>query len=579
MIKPKNTVENAKYYDVPLFEEQWDLKLDANENVIGPSQKVLDAIKNIDYKNISYYPLYGELLQKISRCSDVSDDCIIATNGCDEALNVIINTYLEKDDKILSVWPSFVMPQIYSNLVGAQFVEVPYKQKWVFPIEDFLSKIDENINAVLVTTPNSPTGELISDEDLKQILEKSKDKVVIIDETYANYANKTYSQLVLEYDNVFVVKSFSKDFALAGLRLGYVLSNSQNILNLKKVISPFSVNTIAVIAGIAALEDKDHFEYVKEQVEASKKILIEGLKPYVKDIYPSSTNFLCIDAGEKAEFLFKKLLSASIKIKWFKDAPYLQNHFRMSVPSVEGAQKILKALEPRKMIVFDMDGVLIDTRNSYRMAIKQTHDFFASKEVSFEEIQAAKNIGGLNNDWDTTEYLLKKSGVDVNKSDIIDKFQELYWADGNGLIKDEKMIISVETLKFLSKSFDLAIFTGRPKAEAVFALEKNMISDLFSVVITMDDLPEDMQKPHPQGLEIINRIAAPIQIYYLGDTTDDMICAKNATFAQVFAVGVLPPQDKSQELKKSLKNAGAMVVLENTEEISQLIGDSQYANS
>lgn len=216
------------------------------------------------------------------------------------------------------------------------------------------------------------------------------------------------------------------------------------------------------------------------------------------------------------------------------------------------------------LIIFDMDGVLIDTSNSYRVAIKETFEYFAKKEMTFEEITEAKNLGGLNNDWDLTEYLLKKHSINVDYKQIVDVFQGIYLK----LLPYEKSLVDARFISELSQNHHLAIFTGRPRPEALFALERHNVIDYFYPVITMDDLPQDKQKPNTLGIEMIKEQIQADKIYYLGDTVDDMICAKNA---KVIGIGVLPPQDKSDSLKERLQKAGAVVVLNETKELENAL--------
>ena len=222
----------------------------------------------------------------------------------------------------------------------------------------------------------------------------------------------------------------------------------------------------------------------------------------------------------------------------------------------------------KDLLIFDMDGVLVDTRNSYRKAIQQTFEIFSGKSITFDEIQSAKNQGGLNNDWDLTEFLLKNAGIEIPKNEIINKFQQLYWNDGNGFISNEELLIKKETLEKLSLSYNLAIFTGRPKTEAMFTLKENQIDKFFFDVITMDDLPNDRQKPCPDGIEKIKEKSYYNNIYYFGDTSDDMICAKSAN---VIGIGVLPPQDKSDELKASMTKSGAKSIINEVNEILNIM--------
>lgn len=601
-MKPKKCIENINAYCTPLFGECGFLKLDSNESDFGCSPKVLETLRNIDASDLQYYPYYGEFLEKLAKFHGIEIENLITTAGADESINAIFSTFLEAGQTILTVKPSFVMPKLYAQINKLNYVEVPYVKKWEFPIEEFLEKIDE-ADLIHLTTPNSPTGETISRENIEKIIEKSGNKAVLIDETYMNYAKSSSLDFLRHCEeccdeaifphNVFVVRSFSKDFGLAGLRLGYVVSHPENIISLRKHLSPYNVSTLTVKAGISALEDFAFFENVKKEMEVSKSILKQGLEVIGAKVYPSETNFLLVDFGLKAEFIYKKLLDNKIKVKYFAQkgasAEFLENTMRIGVPKLENTQKILKALEVKPTIVFDMDGVLIDTSKSYRLAVKKTVEEFTGKAISFEQIQEAKNLGGLNNDWDLTEFLIRKNieptrycqeGTDCftntrndapTRQSIIEIFQQLYWDNGNGLINDEDCLVNENFIKDLAKNYNLAIFTGRPRTEAIYTLEKNNIKDYFYPIITMDDLPLDKQKPSPLGLEVIKEKIITDKIYYLGDTQDDMKCAKSA---QVVGVGVLPPQDKSDDLRNRLNLEQPMVILEKAMDLKEFLNEN-----
>lgn len=579
MILPKKTIINAQGYETPLYLDDCLMKLDLNENAIGPSPKVFEALKNISEQDIKFYPALGDLISAIADVNNIEKSMIMPTNGADEAINYVFDTFIDQGDDVVTVKPSFSMPKVYAKSTGCNYKEVAYNDKWVFPIDEFLSCIDEKTRMVIVTTPNSPTGEVISRENLVKIINRTVNGIVMIDETYSSFAKEQFHDLAFEYKNVVITRSMSKDYALAGLRVGYIISSVENIEYIRRIISPYSVNALAAKAAIAAINDRDYFENMKAQIKESKAILTEGLKELGAFVYPSETNFLCVDFGEKAEFIYKRLLNSGIKVKYYTNDPELKNCFRITLPPPAQARILVNTLqEKRDLIVFDMDGVLVDTSNSYRMAIKETYKHFAGKDIDFDEIQKAKNNGGLNNDWDLTEYLLRGSGINVLKKDIVDKFQELYFAkDGEGYILNENLLVNPEFLRELAKNNDLAIFTGRPRAEAEFVLKRWNLEDLFSMLVAMEDVPDGFHKPEPYGIKKIQNIIAALQVYYLGDTPDDMISASRAA---VKGIGILPPQDKSEDLKNKLISNGAMVVLNQIEDIKShpdIKGVQEYA--
>lgn len=562
-MKAKKTIQELNAYPTPLFDEVGYLKLDSNESDFGPSPKVIEALKNVEVSDVQYYPCYGKLLQKLANFHGVDINNIILTAGADEALSAILGTFLEIGQTVLTVTPSFIMPKIYAKINGLIYNEIPYKNKWEFPVEDFINNI-ENADFIHLTTPNSPTGEVIGQKTINEIVKKADSKPVLIDETYGNYADESSLDLVKTNDNIFVVRSFSKDFALAGLRLGYIISSPENITDLRKYLAPYNVSNLTVNAGIAAIDDIEYFFNVKIEMEKSKKILTDGLVNLGAKIYPSKTNFLCVDFGSKADFIYKKLLDNKIKVKYFKQTPMLENCFRIGVPKIENSLKLLDAIKVKPTIVFDMDGVLIDASKSYRVAIQKTFNQITGQEVTAAEISATKKLGGLNNDWDLTEYLLKKNGFNINYDEIVRIFQSYY----EKLADIEEPLVDCNFFEQLSKKFNLAIFTGRVKQEAYFALDKHNFTKYFYPIITLDEVGFHRQKPDCFGLEIIKEKIITDKIYYLGDTIDDMECAITAN---VNGIGVLPPQDKSEELSGLLKSKKAMVVLEETKDLEEFL--------
>ncbi len=575
MLKPKKSVENMEGYYVPLFVSNWDIKIDSNENNYGPSEKVIQALNCCNTSNISFYPFYGELSQKIADLTGFKIDNIKLTNGADEAIQGIIQTYIEDGDSILTLDVSFDMPVIYGIIQNASIIKVSFKEKWVFPIDSFLKEISDNrIKLIYIATPNNPTGNVVSENDIRKIIEKAKDSAVIIDETYANYSQISYSKLVNEYDNVFIVKSFSKDFALAGMRLGYIISSSANILNLKKVISPFSVNSYALKAGLAALDDINYLNYIRKEINDSKeelKTFFESIGAYV---YTSHANFLLVDFKDKAEYIYNKLLKNKISVKKFKKGSLLENHLRVTIPTKAGVERIKDILKLKRYLVFDMDGVLINAANSYRLAIAETYKFYSKKTISQEEIQKVKNLGGLNNDWDLTKFLLDRDGINISYEDIVNTFQKIYWDNGKGLINNETPLFDLNLFDELSKKYNLAIFTGRLRKEALFALEKFNLENYFYPIITTDDIPSGKGKPDSFGLNLIKMSTIGKKYFYFGDTIDDMICAKNAGY---LPIGVLPPQDKSEELNLKLKLNGAEFVINSINNINEILEKTNEA--
>jgi HAD superfamily phosphatase len=219
-----------------------------------------------------------------------------------------------------------------------------------------------------------------------------------------------------------------------------------------------------------------------------------------------------------------------------------------------------------KALIFDMDGVLVDVSNSYRLAIKETAKFFTKEDVSDKEIQEIKNLGGYNNDWDATEAIIEKRDEKVSTAQIIDKFQQYYKGKKfDGFIKNETWMLKKEVLEQLKKEYRLGIVTGRPREEAEFALKTSGNQEFFDVMITMDDMEEE--KPNPLLLTIALEQLGCKEGYYVGDTVDDMVMAQNAG---VIAIGVIPPK-VDPDNAKLLKDNGAKDVLSDINKIKEVL--------
>ncbi|MFA6269424.1 MAG: TIGR01548 family HAD-type hydrolase [archaeon] len=224
------------------------------------------------------------------------------------------------------------------------------------------------------------------------------------------------------------------------------------------------------------------------------------------------------------------------------------------------------------VLIFDIDGVLVDVSNSYRQAIAQTTEYFTQQKVLSCEIQELKQQTGFNNDWDLTEALIKKRGGNIEKQKIIEKFQDLYLgANGKeGLIANEKWMLDKEILVELSKKYLIGIVTGRPREEAFIPLRKAGLEEYFRVVVAMEDCV-GKSKPNPFGINLaLEKLGAKgtVIAYYIGDALDDVRAAKSAG---IIPIGSMPPGNSSIELKKKMRELGAVEVVNQVNEIVKVV--------
>ena len=219
--------------------------------------------------------------------------------------------------------------------------------------------------------------------------------------------------------------------------------------------------------------------------------------------------------------------------------------------------------------LFDMDGVLVDVSKSYLVAIQKTVEFYLNVPVSLREIQEYKNRGGLNNDWDLTECILKEKGEDIAKQTIIEVFQNFYLGENfDGLIESEHWLLQRTVLEELLPQCKTGIVTGRPRMEALYVLQRFDFSAFFPVVITMEDVPPDKNKPDPFGIRLALKELSCDTAYYFGDTVDDMVAAKKAG---VTPVGIIAPGSDAVLQKDVLLSHGAVQVLDSVNDVMEVL--------
>ena len=570
MIKPRRAVIEMQEYKPPTSDRTNSLRLDFNENTVGCSDNIINSVRKIKRDMLSTYPEYTKLRKELAKYCKVKADEIIATNGTDEAIKTIIETYIEngKDEIIIPV-PTYAMFKFYAQLNEAVINEITYNEDLSFPAEQILGTINYKAKIIVLVNPNNPTGTSINAKDIIKIIEKAKryNSIVLMDEAYYQFCGKTSIPLIKKYDNIFITQTFSKAFGLAGLRLGYIISNKNNIKIIQKVLSPYSVNIIAAISASTALKDANYIKKYVTEIRKSKKILYKELDNLGMKYYKSDANFVLVKIGAKAAEFCKKLRKKGILVRNRSSDQLLNGCVRITLGTIRQTKQLIREMqqivkEINPLLVFDIDGVLVDVSKSYRLAIKETVEYFTGTNIGFEGIQEYKNGGGLNNDWDLTEAIIKSNGKNVDKRRIIRKFQNYY----SKLINNEKWLLDKRILKSLSKRYNLAILTGRPRKEAYSVLKRDKIANRFNTIVAMEDIIK--QKPDPGGLlKILNQYPNS-DAYYFGDSIDDM---KTAVSAKINPIGVLPPQDKSALLRNLLIKNGAKKVIQNINKIMEVL--------
>lgn len=338
----KESIKNLKEYKTNNIE--FKIKLDANEGKNILLQDIYkEGIKFNEDFNLNFYPDNDSyiLKQEIKKYLNVNISNIIAGNGSSEMIELVIKTFVDKDEIILSSIPTFSMYSVFSQIYSAEFVGVKSNEDFGVDIEQLIKKAKEtNPKIIFICNPNNPTGCLINKNDIKKLLENTNG-LVVVDEAYMEFAYGSMVDEILNYENLIVLRTLSKALGLAGIRLGYMIANQKIIDVINKVKSPYNLNSISQYIGVKALENKDKiFEYI-EEVKNEREFLYKELNGIKIKVYKSYANFIFFKSDIKN--LYEKLIECGILIRKFSDE--LEGYYRVSVGNKSENRIFIKILK------------------------------------------------------------------------------------------------------------------------------------------------------------------------------------------------------------------------------------------
>ncbi len=344
-IKPRPAVISMAPYSPPTAGRAGKLRLDFNENTVGCSPKVIEALKSgVEPGGLAVYPEYESARQAVADYFQVRPGQFLFTNGTDEAIQVFINTYVDDGQEVVLLRPSYAMYRFYSEVAGATIREIDYPQpEMEFPLQAVLDAITPQTRAVLLANPNNPTGTGVGLLGIERILHRAKKAAVLVDEAYYEFAGVTALSEIERVPNLFVCRTFSKVFGMAAMRLGCLFSHEANIAYLHKAQSPYSVNSLAVMAAKAAVSDRQYVENYVAEVLAARELLCVGLEKLGITYVPSSANFVLGRFGGRAIEVRDALRGRAILVR---DRSYeAPGCVRITVGTREQTRTLLAALE------------------------------------------------------------------------------------------------------------------------------------------------------------------------------------------------------------------------------------------
>ncbi len=322
-------------------------KMASNENPLGPSPKAISAIKKY-INNINRYPEGScfYLRQALSKRLKIKQDQIIFGNGSDELIVFSLRAFVNEGDEVIVASPTFLIYEIASKIQGAKVKIVPTRY-FKYDLKLMAKSVTKNTKIVFIANPDNPNGTYVTKYELESFLKSiPKEILVFIDEAYFDFvAEKDYPN-GLDYisgNNVIISRSFSKSYGLAGVRVGYGVSNPEIIKYMEAVREPFNVNSIAQVAALAALKDKKFLSKTKKITQDGRKFLYKEFSKLGLRYIPSVTNFILFEVGRSAQKVSGALLKKGIIVRDMK-AWGLDTFMRVTVGKPKENKKFIKEL-------------------------------------------------------------------------------------------------------------------------------------------------------------------------------------------------------------------------------------------
>lgn len=303
MLKAREAVLNLPTYHPPLSGRD-GLRLDFNENTAGCSPRVRARLQEITAEEIGRYPERAPVERIVTDYLGIAPGELLLTNGVDEAIHLLCETFLEPGDEVLIVLPTFAMYEIFAAAAGAKVITVPAGQDFRFPASDLLSRITLRTRLIAIANPNNPTGAVAEPGELLDIARRAPQAALLVDEAYFEFYGETLLRQWRELPNLFVARTFSKAYGLAGLRIGVLAGRANFISLVNRVSSPYNVNGVALACLPTALADKDYIRDHVEEVRRGREALCEQYARWGIRCWPSKANFVLANFGHlKAAFI------------------------------------------------------------------------------------------------------------------------------------------------------------------------------------------------------------------------------------------------------------------------------------
>jgi histidinol-phosphate aminotransferase len=340
---PRARVRSMKEYYPPLGSRE-GLRLDFNENTLACSPAVRDVLGRISAGDLTRYPERESVESIVAAHLGLASAQVSLTNGVDEAIHVLFEAFLDEGDELLLPVPTYTMYEVYASATDARVIPVQAADNLQFPFEQLAASITKRTKIIAIANPNSPSGSIATREQIVDLAHLAPQAVVLVDEAYFHFHRETVLDLIGTLPNLIVARTFSKAYGLAGLRVGVVAGPIELMRWVRRVLSPYSVNSVALACLPAALKDTAYLDWYVSEVLAARNEFEGALAAAPVRYWPSRANFVLVDIGPRHKEFVRQMLAAGVLVRDRSNDPGCDGRVRITIGTREQMQKAVVAL-------------------------------------------------------------------------------------------------------------------------------------------------------------------------------------------------------------------------------------------
>lgn len=340
---PRLRVQAMKEYHPPLGSRD-RLRLDFNENTLACSPRVREILQQVTTESLTRYPEREPVEAIVAASLGRKPEQIVLTNGVDEAIHVLFETFLDAGDELLLPVPTYTMYEVYATATDARIVTVQAAEDMAFPYERLLAAITPQTKIIALANPNSPSGSTSTRAQIQEIARRAPQAILLVDEAYFHFFGETVMDLVGTVPNLIVARTFSKAYGLAGLRLGLLAAPVDLMRWIRRVLSPYSVNSLALACLVPALEDTDYLNNYVAEVIAARAEFESALDAAGVRRWPSRANFILVDIGLRHAEFTHLMRDAGILVRDRSSDPGCDGCVRITIGTREQMHQAATAL-------------------------------------------------------------------------------------------------------------------------------------------------------------------------------------------------------------------------------------------